>query len=221
MTVAKKRAPSRTYRSALREEQARRTRTAVLDAAAEAFVEVGYAATTMKDVARRAGVSVETVYGQGSKASLLLAAVDRAIVGDEEPVALRDRPEIREMHGAATPAAAVAAMRDLVAGALRDSLPVMMAFDRAAGADPEIAAVHADYEARRRSDMVLLAAALRPGLRPEVTPDEAADVLTALFSNSFMHQFVGLHGWEPERFADWVAAAITRLLLREEAAGAP
>ena len=48
----------RVYRSPLREEQARQTRAAVLDAAGACFLERGYAATTMRDVATRAQVSV-------------------------------------------------------------------------------------------------------------------------------------------------------------------
>ena len=47
----------RNYSSPLRVEQARRTRLAVLDAAERCFLEWGYAATTMKDVAATAGVS--------------------------------------------------------------------------------------------------------------------------------------------------------------------
>src|SRR3954471_13373825 len=81
----------RVYNSPLRAEQAQRTRTAVLDAAGRCFLRAGYAATTMKDVAAEAGVSVQTVFGQGSKASLLLACVDRAVVGDDEEVPFRQR----------------------------------------------------------------------------------------------------------------------------------
>src|SRR5918997_4719993 len=85
-------AGKRAYRSPLRAEQARRTRGVVLDAAGRCFLDRGYAATTMKDVAAAAGVSVQTVFGQGSKAALLLGCVDRAVVGDDEstPLAARE-----------------------------------------------------------------------------------------------------------------------------------
>jgi hypothetical protein len=42
----------------------------------------------MKDIAAEAGVSVQTVFSQGGKAALLLACVDRAVVGDDEEVPL-------------------------------------------------------------------------------------------------------------------------------------
>ena len=48
----------------------------------------------MRDVARAAGVSVETVYASfRSKGDLLMAALDVAVVGDAGPVPLDQRPE--------------------------------------------------------------------------------------------------------------------------------
>ena len=52
----------RRYDSSARREQARATRRQVLAAATALFLERGYAATTMADVAARAGVVVQTVY---------------------------------------------------------------------------------------------------------------------------------------------------------------
>jgi AcrR family transcriptional regulator len=54
--------PWRAYRSPRREQQAAETRSMVASAAARMFGERGWAATGMREVARAAGVSVETVY---------------------------------------------------------------------------------------------------------------------------------------------------------------
>ena len=79
--------PRREYRSPRRQQQAAETRAAVLEAATRLFGERGWAGTGMREVAREAGVSVETVYaGFGSKSDLLMAAIDVAVVGDDEPV---------------------------------------------------------------------------------------------------------------------------------------
>src|SRR5919199_1109952 len=86
-------AGKRVYNSPLRAEQAQRTRAAVLDAAARCFLDKGYAATTMKDIAETAGVSAQTVFAQGSKSALLLACVDRAVVGDDAAVPLAQREQ--------------------------------------------------------------------------------------------------------------------------------
>ena len=52
----------RPYRSPLREAQAAATRTRILDAALDTFLERGYAGTSVAAIARAAGVSPETVY---------------------------------------------------------------------------------------------------------------------------------------------------------------
>jgi AcrR family transcriptional regulator len=72
---------SRTYRSELRQHQAEATRLRVLAAAAELFAAHGYAGTTLAKIAAAAGVSAETVQGQGSKAALLIAAIEHAAFG--------------------------------------------------------------------------------------------------------------------------------------------
>ena len=72
---------TRTYRSELRQQQAEQTRSRVVAAAAELFAADGYARTTLAKIAAAAGVSAETVQGQGPKAALLIAAVEYAAFG--------------------------------------------------------------------------------------------------------------------------------------------
>src|SRR5947209_10351135 len=82
----------RDYRSPRREEQARRTRRQVLDAARGEFLAAGYSGTTMRAVAMSAGVSLATVeQAFGTKSGLLKEVIDVAIAGDDEPIAVLDR----------------------------------------------------------------------------------------------------------------------------------
>lgn len=84
---------TRRYRSPLRRMQAAQARAVVLEAATRLFAERGWAGTGVRDIARAAEVSVETVYATfGSKADLLKAALEVAIVGDDAQVPLADRP---------------------------------------------------------------------------------------------------------------------------------
>ncbi len=53
---------SRSYRSPLREEQARLTQRRILDATYALLLQQGYTAMTMAGVAAAAGVSAQTVY---------------------------------------------------------------------------------------------------------------------------------------------------------------
>src|SRR6478735_957751 len=85
---------SRPYSSAVREEQARRTRARIVHAADELFRERGYAKATMKGIAERSGVARDTVHAIfGSKAALSPAIVDLRLVPDESVPNVADAPE--------------------------------------------------------------------------------------------------------------------------------
>src|SRR5215467_9919547 len=82
----------RSYDSSRRQEQARRNRGRILDAARGAFLARGYGATTIPGIATDAGVSVETVYKAfRNKPGLLKAVFDVAIAGDDEPLTMMQR----------------------------------------------------------------------------------------------------------------------------------
>src|SRR5262245_18207817 len=86
----------RPYRTARRREQAGETRQRILHAAQQLFISEGYGRTTIVQVARAAGVSVETVYATyRNKATLLRQVWYATFRGDEEDVRLLDRPEIQ------------------------------------------------------------------------------------------------------------------------------
>src|SRR5690349_24876822 len=86
----------RTYDNSRRAEQARATRRRIVDSARDLLLARGYATTTIAQVARAAGVSSETVQkGFGTKAALAKAVYDGTLVGDDERVPRRERPEVQ------------------------------------------------------------------------------------------------------------------------------
>src|SRR4051794_40624557 len=172
----------RVYRSALRAEQARRTRAAVLDAASRCFLEKGYAATTMKDVAAEAGVSVQTVFGQGSKASLLLGCVDRAVVGDDDEVPFAQRELFVRLVAAPDLGGKLAAARDMARTYVPLTVPMLRVFADAAPGDAEIADAWAEYERRRYQDAGVLIGSFQPWLREGVDVQRATEIFWAVFS---------------------------------------
>ena len=60
--VNKEEAATRAYRSTLRADQARETRRRIREAADSLFLDHGYVATSMDDIAKSAGVSRQTVF---------------------------------------------------------------------------------------------------------------------------------------------------------------
>src|ERR1700761_1011261 len=96
--------PPKRYTSQVRDEQARRTRRAIVTAAHDLFLAQGYAATTIDGIAEAAHVSRRTVFNSvGGKVALLKLALDWAIVGDDEPIALADRPAIKAILAESDP----------------------------------------------------------------------------------------------------------------------
>ena len=53
-------------------------------------------------------------------------------------------------------------------------------------------------------------------LRPDLTVDEAADILWLYNDPLTFHRLVLQRGWTPARYEEWIAAALTGLLLRPD-----
>ena len=76
----------------------RLARAAVVQAARALFLERGYAGTTIETISDRSDVPPGTVYRLfSSKLGILKAMLDASIAGDDEAVALEDRPHIRAL----------------------------------------------------------------------------------------------------------------------------
>jgi len=203
----------RVYRSALRAEQAQRTRAAVLDAATRCFLARGYAATTMKDVAVEAGVSVQTVFGQGSKASLLLGCVDRAVVGDDEQVPFAQRELFTRLVSAPDREGKLGAAREMARTYVPMTVPMIRVFAEAAPGDAEIGAAWAEYERRRLQDARVLVASFEPWLRDGLDLDRATEIFWGVFSHVPAVTLVWERGWSVDEYVDFLVDAVARLLL--------
>lgn len=190
-----------------RTEKARETRRRILTAARELFVERGYGATNLQDVADRAGVAVHTIYFVfGNKRTVLRELADLTIAGDDRPVATTDRSWFTDALAAGT---AEEQLRKHVHGVrliLDRYAPLAKVITAAAATDLEVADLwHHDEDPR----YVLQYAAARslvgkPGAREGVTARQAADLLFALLSPELYLVLVEGRGWSPKRWEDWV-----------------
>jgi AcrR family transcriptional regulator len=167
----------------------------------------------MRDVADAAGVSVQTVFGQGSKAALLLGCVDRAVVGDDEAVAMAEREPFLRFVAAPDRAGKLAAFGDLARRYIPRANPMAVVFAAAAAGDPEIAEAWEEYERRRRADVRVLVASLEPWLRAGVDVETATDILWGAFSDATIDALLRRRGWTLDRYVDFFVDAVDRLLL--------
>jgi AcrR family transcriptional regulator len=206
----------RAYRSEARAASAAATRSRIRDAAARLFVERGYIATTMREVASAAGVGERTLYDAfPTKATLFTHTLNVATVGDEEPVRVFDRPEMATARQQIDPRAAIAQLIAYTTDLLERAGDLIMVSVEAAGADPDMrAAADAGADATHRVLSALTTSLYQRGaLRPGLDPAVAADILFAL-SSPHTHQLLRRHrGWPVERYAQWLENAVSRELL--------
>jgi AcrR family transcriptional regulator len=209
----------RKYRSALRDAQTRATRRAIVDAANALFPDQGYAGTSIEAIAERAGVSRATVFNAvGGKATLLRAAYDTALVGDDEPVPLPQRPWAQPVRLATTQRDLLQRYADmfvLVAGRCSRIYGVLRA---AADVDDDARRHWEQVVSERRQGCATIVSMLadRGPLRPDIDAEEAADILWTLADPGLYALLVLERGWLPDRFRDWIADTMLALLVPNE-----
>jgi TetR/AcrR family transcriptional regulator, regulator of autoinduction and epiphytic fitness len=204
----------RRYESAHRQEQARLTRRAIVDAAARLFVDPGYAATPLTAVAAEAGVAIQTVYKVfGSKKALLSELVDVTVAGDDEPVPLAERQFVADIRALPDVRAKLARYARHLADTHARQARVMSALAGAATADPDAAAIWRKNLDDRRRAMGMFAADLAAGGELRVDVETAADVLWVAMDVRNYDMLVRERGWPVESFQRWYVDTVAAALL--------
>ncbi|MFF5293978.1 TetR/AcrR family transcriptional regulator [Paractinoplanes globisporus] len=205
--------PRRVYDNTRRAEQARLTRRGILDAARELLVDRGPAAVTMRDVAAHAGVSVETVYKTfGTKAALIKDVYDVTLAGDDEPIPMIDRPEIQAVFAASDPRdkiARYATTARLVGERVGPLLAKLLAGAR--GGDPDLSRFRETINQERMAGAggFVRHLAVTGGLRADLDPDRATDIVWTLISPEVYELLVSDRGWSPDEYEQWLTRTLT------------
>ena len=195
----------RTYRSEYRRQQAtaqaETTEDRILGAARKLFGAGGYGSTTIEEIAREAGLAVQTVYARfTSKRNIVMGVFERA----------EREGSLREI------AAAFEASQDPL-----EMLTLGVAFNRtfyprtvdvyrilvgAAAVDPVIADLEPIYLEQRRARCASIVrgwASIR-GLRVGLSERDATSVMFALTGPEIFELLVTRSGWSPEEYESWL-----------------
>ncbi len=210
--------PRRRYNATRRQAQAAQTRQDILTAAHQLFLERGYAGTTLAAIAQAAEVVVETIYrAYGSKAELFKAVVRAAVAGGaaRAQVPVEQRPAIAAVIAETDPHRQLELYAATQPGIHARAGPLLRVLTGAAAADPELAELWTQIEDERHTGMARFAQVLvdRGVLRPELSMEEARDLLWTLNALAIHDLLVLRCGWSPERYRDWLAGALARELL--------
>jgi AcrR family transcriptional regulator len=189
------------------------TRTRVVEAARALFVERGYRATTITDIARAAGVAVQSVYNvAASKSELLHLAVDLAVAGDDDPVRMTERADVERIASTADPERQLDLIAAMITTIQTRSATIQAAYREAAATDPTVADSLAAAQ-RRRHETFAAVVAMLPADRLRVPLADAVDTVWAVGSHEvFMLTRTSL-GWDENRFRGWLARTLVDALL--------
>jgi AcrR family transcriptional regulator len=193
----------------LRERRARLTRDEILQAARRLFAERGYARTSVRDIARAAGVSAQTVYDSvGSKQALVARLND--LIDSEAGIAAIARAAAES----ADPREVAATQARVARSILEHSGDIIHALVTGAAAEPELAGVLEEGQRRHLEGARMVVGLLRrhEALRADV--DDPVETLAALADVRVALVLRESYGWSLDRIESWIANASRALLLR-------
>jgi AcrR family transcriptional regulator len=202
----------RRYDGTRRTEAALDTRRRILAAAREELLTAGYHATTVTSLARRAGVSPQTIYNAvGSKAAVLKAVYDVMLAGDDAPIPMNERTEIARVRAQRSMSAtmrAYAAMARMIAERVGPLIGVVLA--EGAGGDAELRDFLDTIERERHvgNTGVVTHIAERFGLPNGLTRRRAIDHVWTVTAPEIADRLIRRCGWRPVEYEKWLAAEL-------------
>lgn len=192
------------------------TRREVLSAARRLFAELGYANTSIQQIAAESGVAVQTIYSSvGSKAALVLALND--LIDEESGVA-----ELAAELGAVTEPADLVAKGVHITRQLNercgDLIRVLLS---AEVAEPAVATAVADGLDRHRRGVEAVVSRLGSlrALAPGTSSEHAAVVFAMMTAPASWRQLTVDAGWGFGAAETFLTDALQRLLLRDTGRG--
>jgi AcrR family transcriptional regulator len=202
------------YDNRQRQEASRATRSRIMDVAKTSFIEQGFGATTIRQVAEDADVSQETIYKAfGGKAALLKSVYDVTLAGDDDPIPLARRPEataVRDAKSCSEAAAAYAKLAQLISNRIDPLLRVLLGVRDTDPALSEFART-IEHERHAGSAFYVRQWVATGWLRDDITVEQAIDTVWAL--NSPQPRWLLLdHGWSDDQYTQWLGSLIHRAI---------
>ena len=206
----------RAYDASRRQAEARARQRRVVDAAGELFLQHGYGATTIGDIAEAADVSVPFVYAAfESKAGILSRVVEMAVTGDEAPPPYLDQPAGRALLAEPDQDRRLRSIVHLARLSHERAAALIGLVESARAGDPALGDLAEKLDASLHQDARTFVAALPARtLRRDITRQEATDLLAMLCAARNWTALVEHCGWTPERYERWMTDMIAHLLFR-------
>lgn len=205
----------RTYDGSRRREQARARRLAVVQAARELFGTGGFRQTTIAAIAKRAGVSSESIYKTfGTKAALAKAVFDLELAGDDEPVPIAERPAIQAIRDEPDVRRKITMFAEGLAQRHARSAAVQILIRDGRHVDDSLGPVWAALQREGLTGMTALGRHLLDTgqLREGLTIEQVRDILWNYLAIDAYERLVLIQGWSQQRYSNWLAHTMVSAL---------
>ncbi|HBY96299.1 MAG: TetR/AcrR family transcriptional regulator [Ardenticatenaceae bacterium] len=214
--MKKQKSLKRKYDSSRRQAQAQATKIQISEAARSLFFERGYAGTTIEEIANEAGVSKESVYGIfGNKQSILAFLLDVAVGGQELPLPVIQQPAAQAIMQERDQRRQMDRIAQVCGEVLSRAAPVFAIMHTAASTEPEIRERVRHLHKERLENMASFfrhVAANGP-LREGIDEKSAGEIVWALTSPELFNLLVTELSWSKEKYSQWLADILIRVLL--------
>lgn len=194
----------------------RLARRAVIDAARSLFLEQGYASTTIAAISQLAEVPEPTVYRLfSSKLGILKDLLDVTIAGDDEPVAVPERPNVAALLDEPDTRRVLAGLAAVTTQINLRTNDLYNMLSRAADSDTGAAVLVGTLREQRQRGQGEIVRNLhrRHRLRAGLSARDAADIVHALMSPEVYRLLVTDRGWTADRYGQWMADTLAQQLL--------
>lgn len=205
---------NRKYVSPTREQQAAATRSRILDAAEHLLAQKGFAGMTVAEVAKRAGVSSQTVYAIfSSKAGIISAAIEDRVLNDDHNV-----DTIKQLLTSDNAMVILRSMARLLCNVYQGNAPTFTAVYGARVVSPQLAELDNELgEIRLQKQEDAVAILMDTGeLLPHLDAEAVRDIVWTLTSRDIYRLLVVQRGWTPERYEEQLAAMLAAAIVRPE-----
>ena len=193
----------------------RLARRAVVTAAPSLFLERGYAATTIEAISNLADVPQATVYRLfASKLGILKALLDTSIAGDDQPLAVQERPNVAALFEESDPDELLAGFAGVTTAINVRTSDVYRVLVNAADSDAGAAELLTEIQQQRSRGQRQIARALARSrsLREGLKEQDAIDRIHALMSPEVFRLLVIDQRWSPEKYQQWLATTLVQQL---------
>lgn len=198
------------YHSPLRRQRMLETRARIAEAARDLFVSNGFAGTTVGQIARRAGVSVQTIYSTfGSKGAIVSALLTQFEASAD---ATDWRTQIQQSSDPVVILTLFARWTRVFFASSKETI----AAAQGAATDPAMVELRAEGDRHRRNALVELVSHIErlAGLPDWLTHQRAVDRAWMLSGVEMYLAATGGCGWSDADYETWLADTLQQQLLQ-------